>query len=196
MTRRSTGRPIKTAFREVLFNVVSVVTTTGHATTDYTTWGSFAVAVFFLLTAVGGCTGSTAGGAKMMRWIVFFRLTGRRVQVIHSPHVIAIARYEGRMIEDDVMAGVVTFFTLYFGTIGLLAAALSGLGLDFQTAASGALTAVANVGPGFGSVIGPAGNFQSLSDAAKLLLSFGMYLGRLELLTVFVLFMPLFWREV
>ncbi|AZQ69617.1 TrkH family potassium uptake protein [Silicimonas algicola] len=189
-------KPFETAFRHVIFNVVSVVTTTGYATTDYTTWGSFAVAVFFLLTAVGGCTGSTAGGAKMMRWIVFFRLTGRQVQVIHSPHAIVAARYEGMVIEDDVMSGVVTFFTLYFGTIVLLAASLSVIGLDFQTAASGALTAVANVGPGVGSIIGPAGNFQPLDDAAKLVLAFGMYLGRLELLTVFVLFMPLFWREV
>ncbi len=189
-------RTVETAFREVIFNVVSVVSTTGYATADYTTWGSFSVAVFFFLTAVGGCTGSTAGGAKMMRWIIFFRLSARQVQVIHAPHVIAVVRYEGHAVEDDVVAGIVTFFTLYLGTIAALAAALSVVGLDFQTAASGALTAVANVGPGVGPIIGPAGNFAPLDDAAKLLLTFGMYLGRLELLTVFVLLTPVFWQEV
>lgn len=192
----TSGKPIGTAFREVVFNVVSVVTTTGYATTDYTAWGSFSVAVFFALTAVGGCTGSTSGGAKMMRWIVFFRLSAKQIRAVHAPYAVFVARYEGRRIEDDVISGVVTFFTLYFGTIGVLAVALAMVGLDMQTALSGALTAVANVGPGVGSVIGPAGNFQSLNDAATLLLSVGMFLGRLELLTVFVLFTPLFWREL
>ncbi|WHZ38194.1 TrkH family potassium uptake protein [Sagittula sp. MA-2] len=189
-------KPLETAFREVVFNVVSVVTTTGYATADYTTWGTFSVAVFFALTAVGGCTGSTAGGAKMMRWIVFFRLSATQIRTVHSPHAVIVARYEGRRIEDDVVSGVVTFFTFYFGTIGLLAVALALVGLDMETAVGGALTSVANVGPGVGGIIGPAGNFQPLNDAAKLILAFGMFLGRLELLTVFVLFTPLFWREL
>lgn len=132
----------------------------------------------------------------MMRWIVFFRLLATRIRTVHSPHAVIVARYEGRRIEDDVVSGVVTFFTFYFGTIGLLAVALALVGLDMETAVSGALTSVANVGPGVGGIIGPAGNFQPLNDAAKLILAFGMFLGRLELLTVFVLFTPLFWREL
>ncbi|WP_212525283.1 TrkH family potassium uptake protein [Actibacterium sp. MT2.3-13A] len=184
------------ALRLVAFNVVSVVTTTGYATTDYTLWGPFAVTAFFVLTAVGGCTGSTAGGAKAMRWLLFGRALRALITQIGSPNVVTSIRYEGRRVEDDVMSGVISFFVLYAVTFGILAVVLTYLGLDIASASSGALTALANVGPGVGAVIGPAGNFSSLSDAAKLVLFFGMFLGRLELFTVFVLFTRLFWREV
>lgn len=188
-------KPFEPAFREVVFNVVSVVTTTGYATVDYTAWGAFPIAVFLALTAVGACTGSTSGGAKIMRWIVFFRLTRAEVRRIQLPNAVLVARYEGRPLGPDVAAGVSTFFTLYFGTIVILAVALNLLGLDFLTSISGALTAVANVGPGVGDIIGPAGNFATLSDSAKLLLTAGMYLGRLELMTVLVLFTPAYWNS-
>lgn len=185
-----------TALRLVAFNVVSVVTTTGYATTDYTLWGPFAVAAFFTLTAVGGCTGSTSGGAKAMRWLLFGRAVKAQIQAISSPNRVTTIKYEGRRVDDDVLNGVVVFFVIYLGTFGALAIALSLFGLDISTATSGALTALANVGPGVGSIIGPAGNFSSLSDSVKIILVFGMFLGRLELLTVFVLFSPIFWREV
>jgi len=186
--------PPETAFRHVAFSVVSVVTTTGYASVDYTTWGAFAVTVFFMITAVGGCTGSTSGGAKMMRWVVFFRIARREIRQIRMPHAVDVARYDGRPIGPDVAAGVTTFFTLYFFTVFLLAIALNLIGLDFLTALSGSLTAVANVGPGVGGIIGPSGNFASLGDGAKMLISGGMYLGRLELMTVLVLFTPAYWR--
>ncbi len=189
------GWGLEEAFRQSLFNVASVVTTTGYATDNYLAWGSFATTVFFLLTAVGGCTGSTAGGAKMMRWVVFFRAVGREVRRLYAPHVTVVARYEGRRIEEDVFSGVAAFFALYFGTVATLAWVLAALGLDPLTAISGALTAVANVGPGVGSIIGPAGNFEPLGDWAKYALSIGMYLGRLEMMTVLVLLVPAFWRE-
>ncbi|MFK5998901.1 MAG: TrkH family potassium uptake protein [Rhodobacterales bacterium] len=192
----TSDKPLEEAFRQSIFNIVAAVTTTGYATTDYTLWGPFAVAFFFTITAVGGCTGSTSGGAKMMRWIVFFRLAGMQLRRIAMPHAVVVARYEGRRIEEDVVSGVVNFFMLYFGVIAFLALALSLDGLDFETAISGAMTAVANVGPGVGSIIGPAGNFSSLDDPAKILLSLGMFMGRLELLTVFVLLSPVYWRSV
>lgn len=185
-----------TALRLVAFNVVSVVTTTGYATTDYTLWGPFAVAAFFILTAVGGCTGSTSGGAKAMRWLLFGRAVIAHIQTINSPRRVTTIKYEGRRVDDDVMSGVVSFFVIYLATFGALAITLSLFGLDIATAASGALTALANVGPGIGSTIGPAGNFASLSDPVKFILVFGMFLGRLELLTVFVLLTPMFWREM
>lgn len=188
--------PLLETLRLVAFNVVSVVTTTGYATTDYTTWDPFAVAVFFALTAVGGCTGSTSGGAKMMRWIILFRITRIQIRMIRSPSAVFRARYEGRSVDEDVVSGVITFFVFYALTVGLLAVALSLYGLDLETSISGALTAVANVGPGVGDTIGPAGNFASLPDGAKLLLCFGMYVGRLEMLTVYVLLTATFWREV
>ncbi len=188
--------PVLETLRLVTFNVVSVVTTTGYATTDYTTWGPFAVAVFFALTAVGGCTGSTAGGAKMMRWIVCFRSVRAQMQRIHSPHAVTTLRYEGRPVDDEVMSGIIVFFFFYAVTVGSLAFALGLYDLDLAISLSGALTAVANVGPGVGDTIGPAGNFATLPDGAKWLLSFGMYVGRLEMLTVYVLLTAAFWREV
>ncbi|MFC4671666.1 TrkH family potassium uptake protein [Seohaeicola nanhaiensis] len=190
------GMDVLVALRLVAFNVVSVVTTTGFATTDYTLWGSFAVVVFFCLTAVGGCTGSTAGGVKAMRWLIVQRSVAAQLRSIRSPHQILVIRYEGRRIEEDVQQGVMTFFAFYALTFAALAAALALLGLDFATATSGALTALANVGPGVGSIVGPAGNFAGLSDPVKLVLSLGMYLGRLEMITFFVLLTPVFWQEL
>ena len=192
----TSGRGFWESLRVVAFNVISVVTTTGYATEDFLAWGPFAVAMFFFLTAMGGCTGSTAGGAKMMRWIIFFRAVKSSVRKIHSPHAVSPIRYEGRQVGDDVLRGVATFFLFYFLTIAVLAAALALGGLDFLTSISGAMTAVANVGPGVGDIIGPAGNFASLDNLEKMLLVFGMFVGRLEMLTVYVLFTGAFWREV
>lgn len=180
----------------VAFNVVSVVTTTGYATTDYTLWGPFAAVAFFLLTAVGGCTGSTAGGAKAMRWLLFARALKAKMQTIRAPHSVTAIRYEGARVDEDVMKGVISFMMFYGLTFGGFTIVLDFFGLDFETSASGALTALANVGPGVGPIIGPAGNFASMSDPVKLVLAFAMYLGRLEMITVYVLLTPLFWREV
>ena len=158
-------------------------------------WGPFAVAVFFFLTAVGGCTGSTAGGAKAMRWLLFGRAIKAQLRAIRYPHQILTIRYEGKPVQKDVMNGVIAFFTFYFATFAGLSVILSLLGLDFVTAISGALTALANVGPGVGPLIGPAGNFAALGASAKIVLAFGMFVGRLEMLTVFVLVAPVLWRE-
>lgn len=190
------GRSFLDALTEVAFNVISIVTTTGYATENFLAWGPFAVALFFFLTAVGGCTGSTAGGAKMMRWIILGRAIATSIKRIRHPHGVFAIRYEGRPVSEDVLTGVISFFMFYFLTVAFLGAALSLSGLDFDTAISGALTAVANVGPGVGEVIGPAGNFAPLGGAQKMLLAFGMYAGRLEMLTVYVLFTRSFWREI
>lgn len=184
------------ALRMVSFNVISVVTTTGYATTDYTAWGPVAVVVFFGLTAVGGSTGSTAGGAKAMRWIIMARAIRVGVRRVAFPHGVFTIRYEGRRVEQDVVDGVMSFFTFFFVSVGGMAVALSLMGLDLETALSGALTAIANVGPGIGDTIGPSGNFASLGDGPKLLLAFGMYVGRLEMLTVYALLMPALWRDL
>lgn len=184
------------ALRLVAFNVVSVVTTTGYATTDYTTWGPFAATAFLVLTAVGGCTGSTSGGAKAMRWVITWRALVQAAKALRYPNGIHPVRYEGAVVDDDVLSGVIGFFSIYALTFATLAIALIFIGLDFATSISGALTALANVGPGIGGTIGPAGNFATLPDSAKLVLSLGMYMGRLEMLTVLVLVTPAFWRAV
>jgi trk system potassium uptake protein len=127
---------------------------------------------------------------------VFFRLVRQQILRIHSPHAVAYAKYEGRRIGDDVAAGVVAFFAFYVLTCGLLAVALDLVGLDLETAISGAVTAVANVGPGVGPMIGPAGNFAAMEPAPKILLALGMYLGRLEMISAFVLLTRSYWRAL
>lgn len=187
--------PPFTALTHVALNVVSVVTTTGFASIDYMLWGPLAVASFFALTFIGGCTGSTAGGIKIFRFQIAWQLFRAHVHRLISPNAVEVPRFGGRRLTEDVGLSVLLFFFVYIGTVGLITLFLAILGLDWVTAISGAATAVSNVGPGLGLIIGPAGNFQSLPDAAKWALALGMLLGRLEFFTVLVLFAPRFWTE-
>jgi trk system potassium uptake protein TrkH len=182
------------ALRFAAFNVVSVVTTTGYATTDYSLWGNVAVGVFFGLMFVGGCTGSTSGGMKIFRFEVMVRMLRSHFLRLLYPRGVFARVYAGRPLPDDVVASVVVFFSLYFTCYSALTIALMAFDLDFLTSASAAVASLSNVGPGLGPIIGPAGNFSTLPDASKWLLSFGMLLGRLELFSVLILFFPQFWR--
>ena len=182
------------AIRYTALNVVSVVTTTGFASTDYNQWGGFALLIFFFLTFAGGCTGSTAGGIKVFRFLVGGILLSNQIRRLAHPNTVFVRKFGGRPLGEDVIVSVSVFIFLYVAAVALLSAGLSLQGLDFVTAASGAATAVSNVGPGLGPIIGPAGNFQPLPDGAKWLLSLGMLLGRLEFLTILVLLTPTFWR--
>jgi len=183
-----------TAFRLAAFNVVSVLTGTGYATTDYNAWGPFAAGFFFSIMFVGGCAGSTSCGMKIFRFQVALAALSVYARRLAHPNGVFVARYNQRPLTDDVFVSVLSFFFVYFAAFATLAALLSGLGLDALTALSGAGSAIANVGPGLGDIIGPAGNYAPLGDAAKLLLAAGMLLGRLELFTILVLFSPAFWR--
>ncbi|MFN3685471.1 TrkH family potassium uptake protein [Salinarimonas sp.] len=182
------------ALRHAAFNVVSVVTTTGFASTDYGAWGNVAVGVFFGLMFVGGCTGSTAGGVKIFRYEVMAKVLHSHFLHLLYPRGVFPRTYAGRVLPDDVVGSVVVFFTLFFVCYSAITIALMAFDLDFLTSASAAVSALSNVGPGLGPIIGPAGNFQPLPDAVKYILSFAMLLGRLELFTVLILFMPRFWR--
>lgn len=183
------------ALRLAAFNVVSVVTTTGYATTDYGQWGAFAVLAFFFLTFLGGCTGSTSGGIKALRFELAAIVIRNQFQRLYQPHGVFVISYRGQRLSEDVARSAMNFIFIFIFSFGLLSICLSALGLDFITAVSGAATALANVGPGLGDVIGPAGNFSSLPDAAKWLLSAAMLMGRLEFLTVLVALSPMFWRD-
>jgi trk system potassium uptake protein TrkH len=188
------GHSVADALRLAAFNVVSVVTTTGYATADYTLWGNLMVGLFFGLMFVGGCTGSTAGGMKIFRFQVMIRMLQSQFLRLLYPRGVFPRVYAGRLLPDDVIASVVVFFSLYFICYSALTVALMAFDLDFLTSASAAVAALSNVGPGLGPIIGPAGNFGTLPDASKWLLCFGMLLGRLELFTVLILFFPQFWR--
>jgi trk/ktr system potassium uptake protein len=175
------------------FNTVSVVTTTGYASTDYTAWGGAAITVFFALTFLGGCAGSTSGGIKAYRLLVLYQVIRRYLMRTVMPSRVVSRTFDGRRMEEDAWIGVLVMVVVFFVTFIMFAIALSLTGLDFVTALSGSATAITNVGPGLGEIIGPAGNFASLPDAAKWLLSLEMILGRLEVLTFLVLLLPSFW---
>ncbi|MFM9269617.1 Trk system potassium transporter TrkI [Halomonas elongata] len=193
--RVSQGTPAFASLTQVTFNVVSVVTTTGYASDDYSAWGATAYVAFFYLTFVGGCSGSTSGGMKIFRFQVAMLLLRDQLRYLIHASGVFVSRYNNQPLTDDITRGVVAFSFFFFLTVAGLALGLSLLGLDFTTALSGAATAVANVGPGLGETIGPAGNFAPLPDAAKWLLCAGMLMGRLEILTVLVLLTPMFWRQ-
>ncbi len=177
------------------FHIVSIITTTGFTTTDYTLWGALPVMFFFFLTYLGACAGSTSGGVKIIRVVVTAKAIARQIKALIYPRAVFVLRYQGKAMDYPVIMSIFGFLGLYVVANVFLTIALTLLGLDFTTAVSGAATALANVGPGVGSVIGPAGNFASLPDLAKWLLCFGMLLGRLEVLTIMVLFSRQYWTN-
>jgi len=176
------------------FNVVSVVTTTGYAFGDYSLWGTFAPAIFFFLTFVGGCSGSTAGGIKMFRFHVLWLSFQCQMKQLVFPNAVYVQKMNGKALSNEVTQSVLIYLFLLIASCTVVTTLLCFSGLDFMTAISGAATAISNVGPGLGDIIGPAGNFQPLPDAAKWILDGAMILGRLEYVTVIVLLQSAFWR--
>ncbi len=183
------------ALRLSAFNVVSIVTGTGYATTDYNSWGPFAVSAFFAFMFIGGCAGSTACSIKIFRYQVAFE--GLRAYLFKMPrqHAVSPLRYGGKPLPEAVLYSVMSYFFLFFMTFALVAITLSVIGLDPITAWSGAGSAVANVGPGLGDIIGPSGTYQTLPGEAKWVLMLAMIVGRLEIVTALVVLTPAFWRS-
>ena len=188
------GGAFEQSVREVLFNVVSVITGTGYASANYDTWGAFAMTVFFVVGLIGGCSGSTVCSVKIFRYQLLASAISAEVKRLHSPNRVFTPRYEGRPVSRDVMDSVMAFFMMFFLTLAVVAVLLILLGLPPLVAVSGAATALANIGPGLGPEIGPAGNFAGLPASAKWVLTVTMLLGRLEILSVYVLFTSGFWR--
>ncbi|WP_136442659.1 TrkH family potassium uptake protein [Pacificoceanicola onchidii] len=182
------------AIREALFNIISILSGTGYASTDYMQWGGFLIMLFFFVGLIGGCAGSTSCSVKIFRYQLLFASVKVQLKRIYSPNGVFTPRYEGRPVSDEVLSSVMSFFVFFVVSMGVLSVGLSLTGLDFITSISGAATAIANIGPGLGDEIGPAGNFAGLNDTAKWMLSFAMLTGRLEILAVFALFTVQFWR--
>ncbi len=183
-----------TALTLATFNVISVITTTGYAFEDYSLWGTFAPVLFFFLTFVGGCSGSTAGGVKMFRFHVLWLSCLQQLRRLIYPNGIFLQKIEGKPLNNELSQSVLIYIFMLIISFAVISTCLSFTGLDFTTALSGAATALSNVGPGLGAIIGPAGNFQSLPDSAKWILDIGMILGRLEYVTIIVLLQPRFWH--
>lgn len=182
------------AVREALFNITSIMTGTGYASVDYMTWGPFLIVMFFFIGLIGGAAGSTACSVKIFRYQILLSSIGTQIRRTAYPHGIFQPEFDGRPISEEVLNSVMAFFVFFTVTLGLVAVALSLTGLDFVTSISGAATALANIGPGLGDTIGPAGNFATLNDPAKWILALTMWIGRLELMAVFALFTLQFWR--
>lgn len=189
------SRALEPALRASMFNVTAILTGTGYASEDFNAWGGFPVAMFFVLALIGGCAGSTSCSAKVFRYQIL--LAALRVQIgrIHSPNGVHRLRYQGRIVEAEVLSSVMGYFFIFASALAFWAVLLSLTGLDTITSISGAVASLANVGPGLGETIGPAGNYSTLNPAAKWILAVGMLLGRLEFMSVLVLFTRVFWMR-
>ena len=183
------------SLREALFNVTSVISGTGYASVDYQAWGTFAMVAFFFVGLIGGCAGSTCCSVKIFRYQILMSAIAAQIQRIHSPHGIFHPKFDDRRVSEEVLSSVMAFFVMFFVSLGVLSVALGLTGLDFVTSVSGAATAIGNIGPGLGPIIGPSGYFGPLNDSAKWLCIAGMLVGRLELMVVYVLFTVTFWRS-
>jgi trk system potassium uptake protein TrkH len=182
------------ALRWTLFNVVTIISTTGFVAADYTNWGPFSDVLLFIIMFLGACSGSTAGGIKTFRWMIAFE--GMRKAMVKTvyPSSVIVARYQGRTIDDELILSVYTFIGIYVFVFFCIGLAITAWGYDWVTAFSATIACLSNVGPGLGPIVGPAGNFKDFPDAVLWLLSFAMLVGRLELFTVLVLLLPRFWR--
>lgn len=181
--------------REATFNVVSIFSGTGYASEDITLWGHMAFVVLIVTGLIGGCTSSTGCSVKIFRWLVVIETVRAYVRRLHSPHRVLPIRLDGRSLDDEVVSAVMAFISLFIVTFGALIVGLSLTGLPSQTAITAAWTSIANVGPAWGPGVGPTGAMDAFPETAKWLMIIGMFLGRLELMSVFVLLLPRFWRN-
>ncbi len=189
------GTDISVAMTHSFFNISSILSTTGFASQDYTLWGPFVVALAFFATFLGGCSGSTAGGIKSYRLVVIFNVIRAGVKKLIYPNAIYPVRYGNATVDPEVLRGIFMFVSLYILLWAFGSLCMTLLGYDIETSISAVITCLSNVGPGIGNIIGPAGNFSTISTPALYLLSLMMLLGRLEILTVLVLVTPIFWRR-
>ena len=182
-------------FRLIFFNIISILTGTGYVNAQFDNWGGFSLVLFLILMFIGGCAGSTTCGVKIFRIQILFIFISNQLKKIIYPKGIFVIKYDQNPIDNKFIASVISFIFMYLIIFFIMSALLSLTGLDFITSISGAATSISNVGPGLGSIIGPNGNFSTLPEISKWILTVGMILGRLELFAILVLFLPSFWRN-
>ena len=179
--------PFLEALRLASFNVISIITGTGFGTSDFNNWGGFPTTILLILMFIGGCAGSTTCGLRMARIQVLVANAKAQISKLIRPHAVVVSYYNQKPIPENVAESVMGFFFLYIISFAVIACLLGGLGLDLITAISGAASAIGNVGPGLGDIIGPSGTYQSIPELGKLFLCAGMILGRLEIFAILVL---------
>ena len=182
-------------FISISFNTISIISGTGFVSENFENWGNYASVLFLILMFVGGCAGSTTGGLKVFRFQILFKYLVLHLKKMLQPHAVLASHFNGKKIPDSTYESVMSFFFLYILTFAISALLLSFSGHDFLTCISAAASAISNVGPGLGEIIGPDGNYSSLDNYSKVVLIITMFLGRLEMLTIFILFLPAFWKN-
>jgi trk system potassium uptake protein TrkH len=193
-TLAGTGLKPLEALRLSAFQTVSIMTTTGFATADFNQWGDFPRTLLFFLMFIGGCAGSTGGGMKVVRISLLIKYSYRELFKTLHPHVVKPVLFGGKPVPAEITQSVFAFITLYLLSFVVSTLLLSSLGIDFVTSLSASATTLGNVGPGF-NLVGPMANYASMPSLAKILLSLNMWIGRLEVITVLILFTPEFWKK-
>ena len=183
------------SLRSIFFNTISILSGTGYVNAEFDRWGSFPITLFLALMFIGGCAGSTACGVKIFRIQILYLFILNQLKKIIYPKGVFVIKYDQSSVDEKFIASIISFIYFYIVIFFILTALLSLTGLDFITAISGAATSISNVGPGLGPIIGPNGDFSSLPDLSKWILTVGMILGRLELFAILVLFLLSFWKN-
>jgi len=187
--------PIKKAMQLSLFNITSILTGTGYTSYNYSNWGSFGLVIMIIIMFIGGCAGSTTGGIKIFRLQLLFRGAKSQIKKLTNPHAVLLMRFNGKTVTENTYNSIMGFFFMYIFIFILSSIALSFFNLDFLTSFSAAASAISNVGPGIGPIIGPEGNYSSIHNGAKWILSITMLIGRLEIFTILVLLSSTFWKK-
>ena len=183
------------ALRISSFNVISILTGTGYTSANFNSWGSFVLIIMFIVMFIGGCAGSTTGGIKVFRLQLLFKGAKTQIKRLTQPHGVFVTSFNGKTVEDNTFSSIMGFFFTYILIFIASAIIVSFFGLDFLASLSAAASAISNVGPGLGDVIGPDGNYSSISIGAKWTLSLTMLIGRLEIFTFLVLLSLKFWKK-
>ena len=183
-----------TSLRYSSFQVVSIMTTTGFSTTNYLQWSNLAQFLIFILFFIGGCSGSTSGGFKVIRWVILSKQVSNETKTMLHPHGVFNIRLNGKIASKEIVSSVAAFTTLYFFLV-LITTFVGCIGnLDIWTSLTAALSMIGNVGPAFG-LLGPAANYGMLPVFVKYWYCFAMMAGRLELYTMLIFFMPAYWKK-
>ncbi|MDC0497738.1 TrkH family potassium uptake protein [Alphaproteobacteria bacterium] len=183
------------SIRLATFNITSILTGTGYTSSDYNNWGGFGLVIILMIMFIGGCAGSTTGGIKIFRFQILFRGVRLQIKKLTKPHAVFLMKFNHKTVTENTYLSIISFFFIYVLLFIFTAVSLSLFGLDFLTALSASASAISNVGPGIGEIIGPNGNYASINDVAKWILAITMLVGRLEIFTILVLFSKNFWKK-